>query len=102
MSPYPPLPEPVAPPQPPKPGLRPGPGHGPGYSADGNVGARQTYPGGGRSDQWHTYAVEWTPTGMRFLVDDRVVQETSRNKLESTRGQWVQAEVDWVRVEQKG
>ncbi|MGW1899033.1 discoidin domain-containing protein [Streptomyces hirsutus] len=120
--------------------------HGPGYSADGNIGERQTYPGGGRADQWHTYAVEWTPTGMRFLVDDRLVQETTRNRLESTRGQWVfdhnqyvilnlalggaypagwnkvttpywglpqssvdriaaggvRAEVDWVRVEQKG
>ncbi|MEU4981056.1 discoidin domain-containing protein [Streptomyces sp. NPDC021969] len=120
--------------------------HGPGYSADGNIGARQVYPGGGRADQWHTYAVEWTPTGMTFSVDDRVVQETTRNKLESTRGAWVfdhdqyvilnlalggaypagwnqvtspywglpqssvdriaaggvQAEVDWVRVEQKG
>ncbi|GAB3181345.1 discoidin domain-containing protein [Streptomyces incanus] len=120
--------------------------HGPGYSAEGNIGERQTYPGGGRADQWHTYAVEWTPTGMRFHVDDRLVQETTRNKLESTRGQWVfdhtqyvilnlalggaypagwnkvttpywglprssvdriaaggvRAEVDWVRVEQKG
>ncbi|MEV2251922.1 discoidin domain-containing protein [Streptomyces sp. NPDC050147] len=120
--------------------------HGPGYSADGNIGARQTYPDGGRADQWHTYAVEWTPTAMRFYVDDRLVQETTRNKLESTRGEWVfdhdqyvilnlalggaypagwnkvtqpywglpqssvdkiarggvRAEVDWVRVEQKG
>ncbi|MEU3524587.1 discoidin domain-containing protein [Streptomyces sp. NPDC038707] len=120
--------------------------HGPGYSADGNIGARQTYPNGGTADQWHTYAVEWTPTAMRFFVDDRPVQETTRNKLESTRGQWVfghqqylilnlalggaypagwnkvtapywglpqssvdriaaggvRAEVDWVRVEQKG
>ncbi|MFG2804460.1 discoidin domain-containing protein [Streptomyces sp. DT199] len=120
--------------------------HGPGYSADGNVGARQVYPSAGRADQWHTYAVEWTPTSMRFFVDDRPVQETTRNKLESTRGEWVfdhdqyvilnlalggaypagwnkvttpywglpqssvdriagggvRAEVDWVRVEQKG
>ncbi|MGI5471727.1 discoidin domain-containing protein [Streptomyces sp. CA-132043] len=120
--------------------------HGPGYSADGNIGAQQHYPDGGRADQWHTYAVEWTPKGMKFSVDDRVVQETTRNKLESTRGQWVfdhdqyvilnlalggaypagwnkvtqpywglpqssvdritqggvQAEIDWVRVEQKG
>ncbi|MFE7572544.1 discoidin domain-containing protein [Streptomyces sp. NPDC057539] len=120
--------------------------HGPGYSADGNIGAQQYYPGGGSADQWHTYAVEWTPTTMRFFVDDRIVQETTRNKLESTRGQWVfdhnqyvilnfalggaypagwnkvttpywglpqssvdriaqggiQAEIDWVRVEQKG
>ncbi|WP_431032118.1 discoidin domain-containing protein [Streptomyces sp. P6-2-1] len=119
--------------------------HGPGYSADGNIGAQQTYPDGG-ADQWHTYAVEWKPTGMTFSVDDRVVQETSRNKMESTRGQWVfdhdqyvilnlalggaypagwnqvtepywglpqssvdkiaqggvEADIDWVRVEQKG
>ncbi|QXE34500.1 discoidin domain-containing protein [Streptomyces sp. GMY02] len=63
--------------------------HGPGYSADGNIGKQQYYPNGGRADQWHTYAVEWLPEGMRFTVDDRVVQETSRQKLESTRGKWV-------------
>ncbi|MEE1741266.1 discoidin domain-containing protein [Streptomyces sp. BE147] len=63
--------------------------HGPGYSADGNVGRSQTFPDGGRADQWHTYGVEWTPEGMTFTVDGRVVQRTSRQKLESTRGQWV-------------
>lgn len=63
--------------------------HGPGYSADGNIGKQQTYPNGGRADEWHTYGVEWTPEGMTFTVDDRVVQTTSRQKLESTRGQWV-------------
>ncbi|MFD0021468.1 discoidin domain-containing protein [Streptomyces sp. NPDC058382] len=63
--------------------------HGPGYSADGNIGAQQTYADGGRADDWHTYGVEWTPEGMTFTVDDRVVQTTSRQKLESTRGQWV-------------
>ncbi|MFD9539885.1 discoidin domain-containing protein [Streptomyces sp. NPDC060022] len=63
--------------------------HGPGYSADGNIGKQQTFPNGGRADQWHTYGVEWTPEGMTFTVDDRVVQQTSRQKLESTRGKWV-------------
>ncbi|MFI6083508.1 discoidin domain-containing protein [Streptomyces sp. NPDC051217] len=63
--------------------------HGPGYSAAGNIGKSQTFPNGGRVDQWHTYAVEWTPEGMIFTVDDRVVQTTSRQKLESTRGEWV-------------
>ncbi|MFJ2707453.1 discoidin domain-containing protein [Streptomyces sp. NPDC087428] len=63
--------------------------HGPGYSADGNIGKQQTYPDGGRADAWHTYGVEWTAEGMTFTVDDRVVQRTSRQKLESTRGQWV-------------
>ena len=47
------------------------------------------YPSGGRADQWHTYAVEWTPTPMRFLFDDRPVQETTRNTLESARGECV-------------
>ncbi|MFC9859132.1 MULTISPECIES: discoidin domain-containing protein [unclassified Streptomyces] len=63
--------------------------HGPGYSADGNVGKSQTFPNGGRADQWHTYGVEWTPEGMTFTVDGQVVQRTSRQKLESTRGKWV-------------
>ncbi|WP_326591353.1 discoidin domain-containing protein [Streptomyces brevispora] len=63
--------------------------HGPGYSADGNIGKQQTYPNGGRADAWHTYGVEWTAEGMTFTVDDQVVQRTSRQKLESTRGQWV-------------
>ncbi|MFB8210157.1 discoidin domain-containing protein [Streptomyces sp. NPDC056010] len=63
--------------------------HGPGYSADGNIGKQQTYANGGRADEWHTYGVEWTPEGMTFTVDDRVVQTTSRSKLESTRGKWV-------------
>ncbi|MGW2473769.1 discoidin domain-containing protein [Streptomyces sp. NPDC001665] len=63
--------------------------HGPGYSADGNIGKQQTYANGGRADQWHTYGVEWAPEGMTFTVDDRVVQTTSRSKLESTRGKWV-------------
>ncbi|MEV5605979.1 discoidin domain-containing protein [Streptomyces sp. NPDC052299] len=63
--------------------------HGPGYSADGNIGKQQTYANGGRADAWHTYGVEWTPEGMTFTVDDRVVQTTSRSKLESTRGKWV-------------
>lgn len=63
--------------------------HGPGYSADGNVGKSQTFPNGGRADQWHTYNVEWTPEGMTFTVDGQFVQRTSRQKLESTRGKWV-------------
>ncbi|MFL1378147.1 MULTISPECIES: discoidin domain-containing protein [unclassified Nocardiopsis] len=120
--------------------------HGPGYSAEGNVGESHTYPGGGGATDWHEYSVEWTPTATRFHVDDVLVQETTRSKLESTRGQWVfdhdhyiilnlalggaypagyngvtepywglpqesvdriaaggvQAEIDWVRVEQTG
>ncbi|WP_405794371.1 discoidin domain-containing protein [Streptomyces sp. NBC_01506] len=63
--------------------------HGPGYSAAGNIGKSQTFPNGGRVDQWHTYAVEWTPEGMVFSVDGQTVQTTSRQKLESTRGEWV-------------
>ncbi|MEV1007362.1 discoidin domain-containing protein [Streptomyces sp. NPDC049881] len=63
--------------------------HGPGYSADGNIGASQTFPAGQSVDQWHTYSVEWTPTAQRFYVDDRLVYELLRQKVEATRGQWV-------------
>lgn len=120
--------------------------HGPGYSADGNVGESHEYPAGGGAADWHEYSVEWTPVATRFYVDGALVQETTRQKLESTRGQWVfdhdhyvilnlalggaypagyngvtepywglpqsnvdrvaaggiQAEIDWVRVEQLG
>ncbi|RKN46720.1 discoidin domain-containing protein [Streptomyces hoynatensis] len=63
--------------------------HGPGYSADGNIGVTQHFPAGQSADQWHTYAVEWTPTAQRYYVDDRQVFELTRQKVEATRGQWV-------------
>lgn len=63
--------------------------HGPGYSAEGNIGLTHEYPGGGTATDWHEYSVEWTPEAVRFHVDDVLVQETTRQKLESTRGQWV-------------
>ncbi|MFD3685318.1 discoidin domain-containing protein [Nocardiopsis sp. NPDC058631] len=63
--------------------------HGPGYSADGNVGESHEYPAGGGAGGWHEYSVEWTPEAIRFHVDGVMVQETTRQKLESTRGQWV-------------
>ncbi|MFI6345820.1 discoidin domain-containing protein [Streptomyces sp. NPDC050560] len=63
--------------------------HGPGYSADGNIGATQDFPAGEDVSGWHTYTAEWTPTGIRFLVDDRLVTEVLRQQAESTRGKWV-------------
>lgn len=63
--------------------------HGPGYSADGNIGATQRFPAGQDASGWHTYSAEWTPTAIRFHVDDRLVTELLRQKVESTRGKWV-------------
>ncbi|GHH73193.1 hypothetical protein GCM10018793_11450 [Streptomyces sulfonofaciens] len=63
--------------------------HGPGYSADGNIGVTQHYPSGQDISGRHTYTAEWTPTAIRFHVDDRLTTEPARQKVESTRGSWV-------------
>ncbi|MFE2347322.1 discoidin domain-containing protein [Kitasatospora cineracea] len=62
--------------------------HGPGYSADGNIGALQHFPAGQDVTGWHVYAVEWTPTAMRFSVDGTQTLEVLRQKTLATRGAW--------------
>ncbi|MEV4559576.1 discoidin domain-containing protein [Kitasatospora sp. NPDC049285] len=62
--------------------------HGPGYSADGNIGALQNFPAGQDATAWHVYAVEWTPTAMRFSVDGVQTLEVTRQKTQATRGAW--------------
>ncbi|MGW2396135.1 discoidin domain-containing protein [Kitasatospora sp. NPDC001664] len=63
--------------------------HGPGYSADGNIGALYRFPAGQDVTGWHVYAVEWTPTAMRFSVDGVRYLEVTRQKTQATRGAWV-------------
>ncbi|GAA2825498.1 discoidin domain-containing protein [Crossiella cryophila] len=63
--------------------------HGPGYSADGNIGRTEYFPGGGSADQWHVYSAEWTPQYIAFFLDGREYHRTTRDFVESVRGQWV-------------
>lgn len=46
--------------------------HGPGYSGDHGIGAKFTFPNGGRIDdgRFHTYGMTWSPNRMEFYRDD--------------------------------
>ncbi len=46
--------------------------HGPGYSADKGIGARFTYPHGGRVDDpgFHIYGVIWGPNSLQYYRDN--------------------------------
>lgn len=44
--------------------------HGPGYSGGGSIGGTYTLPGGAAlADDFHIYAVEWTPNQFRWFLD---------------------------------
>ncbi len=54
-----------------EPGTVHGTVHGPGYSGGGGVGASYDHPdGGGFPDDFHVYAVDWTPDSITWSVDD--------------------------------
>ncbi|MBN2148481.1 MAG: family 16 glycosylhydrolase, partial [Anaerolineales bacterium] len=44
--------------------------HGPGYSGGNGIGSGYTLDTGNFSDDFHTFAVEWEPTEIRWYVDD--------------------------------
>jgi serine/threonine-protein kinase len=45
--------------------------HGPGYSGDKAIGKPSQVAAGRFADDYHVYAVEWSPDRIDFLVDDR-------------------------------
>lgn len=63
--------------------------HGPGYWGAGSVGGRHDLPAGQSVAAWHTYAVEWDPTYIRWLIDDQVVRTVTRQDVIANSGQWV-------------
>ncbi len=63
--------------------------HGPGYWGAGSVGGRHDLPAGQTVGAWHTYAVEWDPTFVRWLIDDQVVRTVTRADVIANSGQWV-------------
>ncbi|HZT59031.1 MAG TPA: glycoside hydrolase family 16 protein [Pyrinomonadaceae bacterium] len=49
--------------------------HGPGYSGAKGIGAPYTLPRGRRfADDFHTFAVEWEPTAIRWYVDGHLYE----------------------------
>jgi beta-glucanase (GH16 family) len=63
--------------------------HGPNYWGAGSVGGRHDLPAGQTIAAWHTYAVEWDPTYIRWLIDDQVVRTVTRADVIANSGQWV-------------
>ena len=51
--------------------------HGPGYSGDKGIGGSDTLASGAFADDFHLYAVEWTPGQIRWLVDGREYRRTA-------------------------
>ena len=62
--------------------------HGPGYSGANALGSTYTLPRGERfADSFHTFAIDWTPSSVKYMVDDHVYETLTPN---STRGNaWV-------------
>ncbi len=47
--------------------------HGPGYSADKGIGSPYSTPDGKKfAEDFHVYAIEWSPNAIRFYVDDHL------------------------------
>jgi beta-glucanase (GH16 family) len=56
--------------------------HGPGYSGgDALIAAYETPDRAPLSDDFHRYAVEWTPDELRFFVDDRLYHGQRASRL---------------------
>jgi beta-glucanase (GH16 family) len=45
--------------------------HGPGYSGGSGIGGSTALASGALADDYHVFAVEWTPGQVRWLVDER-------------------------------
>lgn len=71
-----------------EPGVVHGTFHGPGYSGGEAIGAPFTLPSGRFADDFHVFAVEWEPQGVRWSVDGQVyLTRTPANLPAGTR--WV-------------
>jgi beta-glucanase (GH16 family) len=63
--------------------------HGPGYSGGHSITARYVLPGNARfSDDFHTFAIDWTPDTIVFSVDGTSYQTVTRANLPAGT-QWV-------------
>jgi beta-glucanase (GH16 family) len=63
--------------------------HGPGYSGQTPLTGVYALPGNvSFADGFHTFAVEWDPSAVRFFVDDHLY-ETQTPDAVSTKGKWV-------------
>lgn len=62
--------------------------HGPGYTLAGLTGAYRLPVGQSFADNFHTYAMEWTPTGVAFSVDGTTYHRVDRSAI-GAGNEWV-------------
>jgi len=61
--------------------------HGPGYSGETPLVNKAYFSGARGADDWKVYAVDWSPEGFVFKVDDRSVYRATRPMVEHY-GRW--------------
>ncbi|GHK02788.1 ricin-type beta-trefoil lectin domain protein [Streptomyces sp. NPDC003753] len=65
-----------------EPGVVHGTIHGPGYSGSGGIGAAYTLPGGKAfADDFHVFAVDWSPTTITWTVDGHAYETRTPSDL---------------------
>lgn len=55
--------------------------HGPGYSGGNGIGGLYTLASGSFADDFHVFAVEWSPGNIRWLVDDKLFRAAATTNL---------------------
>jgi beta-glucanase (GH16 family) len=61
--------------------------HGPGYSGNTPLVSRRPFPADNDITHWHVYAMDWTPDGFVFKVDDEPFYQVAKTKVEEY-GRW--------------
>jgi beta-glucanase (GH16 family) len=61
--------------------------HGPGYSGNTPLVKRRPFPAGSDISGWHVYAMDWSPDGFVFKVDDEPFYDVPRAAVEQY-GRW--------------
>jgi beta-glucanase (GH16 family) len=65
-----------------QPSVNHGSAHGPGYSGGNAITATYGLPGGARfTDDFHTFAIDWTPGRIAFLVDGATYHTVDRARI---------------------
>jgi len=61
--------------------------HGPGYSGETPLVNKVYFPPDNDATKWHVYAVDWSPEGFVFRVDDVIIYRATRPMVEHY-GRW--------------
>ncbi len=61
--------------------------HGPEYSGETPLVNKYFFPEGEDVTDWHVYSVDWTPEGIDFKVDDRLIYRVTKPMVEHY-GKW--------------